>query len=365
MKKTVLITSVGSLVGQNILDALERRRERLRIIGTNSIAEAANNFRCDKAFLVPFAVEQKSYAEALVSIIETEKPDVIIPGRDDDIVILARLKEQMPVFRECFLVGSEVFGHMMDDKVESYRFAQKYGLPFAPTVASGTETAEQELKTMIETYGFPLIAKPCKGNGSRGIWAVMEQSQLDRISKEEDYAIQPLFGHSDDLNLDTTFGLPFVWEVPENSLYAVQVLIGRSGEIIRSMGFVAKMVAGKCELLQRCSDPEPLDIARRFAECAVKEGWYGPFNVQLKKDMRFGFQVIEMNGRFTGGTSARIHFGYDEVGQMINIWSGADAVVDTSVQGEVEMVTKILSDFPIKQADMEQLKAEKVWQVRH
>lgn len=39
----ILITSVGSLVGQNILDSLEGRREGVRVIGVNSLAEAASN----------------------------------------------------------------------------------------------------------------------------------------------------------------------------------------------------------------------------------------------------------------------------------------------------------------------------------
>lgn len=362
MKKTILISSIGSLVGQNILDSLECRREYLRIIGTNSIVDAANNYRCDKTFLVPYAVQKESYVTALVSIIEKENPDVIIPGRDDDIVILAQMKEEIPEYRDRFLVGSESFCYIMDDKVKSYHFAQKYGLPFALTIQSGTETTEKNSKIMVETFGFPLIAKPSKGNGSRGIWAVMNQSQLDNVIKEQNYAIQPLFGHHDDLKIDTSMGLPFIWEVPEKSLYAAQVLISKDGSIVASIGFVSTMVTGKCELLNRCTDPELLEIAHNFAECAIKEGWYGPFNIQLKKDPEYGFQVIEMNGRFSGGTSARYYLGFDEVGQLINMWCGGNVISDISEKEGTDMITKILSDFPIRRSDMEQLERDKVWQ---
>ena len=43
MTATLLLTSVGSLVGQNVLDSLEGRRQALRIVATNSVAEAGNN----------------------------------------------------------------------------------------------------------------------------------------------------------------------------------------------------------------------------------------------------------------------------------------------------------------------------------
>ena len=53
----VLLTSVGSLVGQNILDVLEypgfSRRSLMRVVGSNSVPDAACNFRCDRCYLLP------------------------------------------------------------------------------------------------------------------------------------------------------------------------------------------------------------------------------------------------------------------------------------------------------------------------
>lgn len=362
--KKILITSVGSLVGQNILDSLEQRRGNLCIIGTNCIAESANNFRCDKSYLVPKAVQQLDFIDALTIIIETEKPDIIIPGRDDDIIILAQMKEKMPQYKDCFLVGSENFCHIMDNKVTSYHFAKKNGLPFAPTIESGTKTAKKEANSMLKTYGFPLIAKPSKGNGSRGIWVVMTRPQLDKVIKEKGYAIQPFFGQSNNISIDTSLGLPFFWEIPEQNLYAAQVLIDKQGNIINSIGFVSKMVAGKCEQLNRCTDPALIKTALLFAEHAAKSGWCGPFNIQFKKDSSYGFQSIEMNGRFSGGSSARFYLGFDEVGELINKWTNSNVVPDMAEKQGTDIVTKILADFPIKNSDMEQLQVQKFWKAK-
>jgi biotin carboxylase len=362
VKKRLIITSVGSLVGQNVLDTLHGRREHVLIIGTNSIVEAANNFRCDKAYLVPPAACTADYVAALCSLIANERPDLVIPGRDDDIVILADLKAQLPAYSESLLVGSGHFARVMDDKVKSYAFARQYELPFSPTLLSAGAGIESDLQQMVEVFGFPLIAKPVAGNGSRGVWIVTNEQQLGQVSREPGYAIQPLLGDKPDLTMDTRFGLPFVWQVPEDNLFAAQVLIDRQGKIFDMIGFVSRMVAGRCEQLRRCIDPGLLRITRRFAEAAVEEGWRGPFNLQLKRDPTHGFQAIEMNGRFSGGTSARYYLGFDEVGKIVNLWTDSQSVADSSRPQGTDLVTKILTDFPIRNADMEQMSANFVWE---
>lgn len=356
-----MITSVGSLVGQNVLDSLHSNRKNLRIIATNSAVDAANNFRCDRTYLVSLAANEEEYIASLTDIIKKEKPDLIIPGRDDDIVILARLKEQMPEFWDNFLTGPEDFAHIMDDKVKSYQFAQKYGLPFAPTINSSAQNATAEVQKLVEKFGFPMIAKPCKGNGSRGIWVVTNQDQLDKVMNEADYAIQPLFDQQN-IELDTTFGIPFMWEVPEKSLHAVQVLITKEGEVGPSLGFTSEMVGGKCERMDINEDPELLKVANEFASYAAKEGWRGTFNIQFKKDPRYGLQAIEMNGRFSGGTSARYYLGFDEVTWILKDWLGEDTLSTNTVPVGIELVRRSLNDYGLKKSDMETLTEKRVWE---
>ena len=363
MKKKIIITCVGSLVGQNVLDSLNNRRENLFIIGTNSVAEAANNFRCDKSYLTSISMNVETYIKELTEIIEKESPDLVIPGRDDDVVILSQMAKILTDYKNKFLTGSENFAKCMDDKVESYKFALKYDLPFAPTFRSGISDSKKNALKLIAEYGFPVIAKPNKGNGSRGVWVVQNQTQLNRIILEPNFAIQPMFGHSDILTFDTRFGLPLFWEIPETSLFAGQVLINKHGEIDSVFCFISKMVSGKCERMDRNDDEELFNVVRSFAEAAVIEGWRGPFNIQLKFDIEHGFQVIEMNGRFSGGTSGRYHFGFDEVAMVLKDWIGEGAIKKKQLPVGVNVVTKILSDFEIIQTNVDSLESNRVWEV--
>ena len=90
------MTSVGSLVGQNIQDVLEfpdfRRRDMVELIGTNTIASSPNNFRCDRCYLVS-ETYTSDFKIQLKNIILKEQPDLILNARDEDTETVALLLE--------------------------------------------------------------------------------------------------------------------------------------------------------------------------------------------------------------------------------------------------------------------------------
>ena len=130
----LLITSVGSLVGKNILDVLEcpgwSRRDLVRVIGTNSAADAANNFRCDRCYLVP-ATADAAYAARMREILLDEAPDLILCGRDADTLALSLLKAREPNIPGALPVGPPQTALIGLDKWETFQFSRRHGLPFA------------------------------------------------------------------------------------------------------------------------------------------------------------------------------------------------------------------------------------------
>lgn len=362
MASKILITSVGSLVGQNILDALEGRRNGLLVLGTNSIAQAPGNFRCDKAYRVPAAMEHQVYADKLLEILDQEQPDLVIPARDDDVLALAALLRAHPRLSSRVLAGSVEVAETMNDKVASFEFSRKFGLPFVDTVASDAPDAAAQIDRMRRHFGFPLIAKPRSGNGSRGIRVLLHEHHLMRAMALPGFAIQPMIDPPRDLALDLSDGVPFFWGVSESRLHGVQSLIDRHGSVTTGMGFVAEMVMGRCERLTRCDDPALHDVAKRFATQTARSGWRGPLNMQFKRDRDLGYLAIELNGRFTGGTSARMRLGFDEVGECVNAWLGGGVVpLATPNPGTNTVVIKTLCDFPLPAVAHEAMNRDGVW----
>jgi carbamoyl-phosphate synthase large subunit len=341
-RATILITSVGTLIGQVILDSLEHRRSRLRVIGCNRTAETANTFRCDRAWLTPPTDQAGAFTDAFMQIFERERPDLVIPGRDPDILSLTRLAERQPQLHSVLLAGSHTMAHMMDDKAETHRFSVRHGLRFADSVETNGPGTIEAARALRDRHGFPLIAKPSNGSGSVGVRILLNDAHLDAASGRPSLVIQPFLDPPAELSFSVDEGWPLFWGIVEDRIHGAQILISRDGTIGPMLGFRACMVAGRCERLMRCDDSALLDSAHAFARAASAEGWRGPFNVQAKRDRNGDWRIIELNGRFSGGTAARRHLGLDEVALMINEWLGSEVVpLDTSPQARVVIMQPV------------------------
>ena len=75
----LLIMSVGSLVGQNILDAIENRRNNIFVIGINSVAKNPRNFLCDRTYLTTQISNEEQFESEFIEILKKENPDLILP----------------------------------------------------------------------------------------------------------------------------------------------------------------------------------------------------------------------------------------------------------------------------------------------
>lgn len=349
------ITSVGSLVGQNLLDGLEARRAGLEIIGINSTVEAASNFRCDRAYLAPPAARSGEYLERLAAILIEERPDLVLPGRDDDVAALAQLKEQRPQLRPSLPVGPHWLALVLDDKWSSREFAHDRGLPYVDSAPADDAAAVERL---LAADGYPLIAKPRSGNGSRGVRIVFDDAQRASIARLPGYLLQSYLEPEAELMAwkDLTRDGTPLFHAPMLQQIACQAVIGPDGRLRGLVCTMVELAMGRCERTYRLDDAAVSDVARRYAEAFAAEGWVGALNLQGRRDRSGVFRVYELNGRFTGATAARMHLGFDEVALLVEAFTGHRLPPQPIVDGPV-IVTKSLADFPIAISDLEALQA--------
>ena len=153
----LLVTSVGSLVGKNILDVLEypglSRRDLVRVVGTNSVADAANNFRCDRCYLVPETASDEYHAQVR-EILLKESPDLILCGRDEDTLALSELRAQPPGLPGALPVGSA------RDFVSGARFPE-----IRPP---GSETCNRVIRDVV---AIAVAAAPVSALKATGVWS--------------------------------------------------------------------------------------------------------------------------------------------------------------------------------------------------
>ena len=353
-----LVLSVGSLAAQNVIHGIRARRQRCVLIGLNSVAEAAGNFRCDRGYLAPPAASASAYVDRIAAIVREERPDLVIPTRDDDIVALATLAECEPATGPVFLTGTLEAARFMNDKVQTARFARRHGLPFVQTVEDARGARE-----LAATHGLPLIGKPRSGNASRGVVILRSLDEIERaFASRGDLIAQPLLDPPQ--NLDALLapfdaGMPFFFSFP-TTLSSIMVIVGPDGAVSNPFGSLATMVGGQGTRLVRCEDRELLDVGRAYGLAAAAEGWRGPLNVQLMRGRDGRLTAFELNGRMGGSTGARVVLGADDMGEIVRCFlPGADfSPLEAS---DADIAQRYARTYPIPREGIAALRASGMW----
>ena len=304
MVRTILITSVGSLVGHNILESLTPRRHEWRVVGVNSLSLAANNFRCDTAYLAPESAQEDAYLSRLREILRVEQPAVVLAGRDLDLPPLAQLKVESEFSQTLFLSpGAAAVPVVENDKYETYLFARRHGLPFAATAFD-----RAELDKLITRTGFPLICKRRFGNGSRGVFIIRSKAEAELALAEGTFIFQEFLCPPSDLQTilpDFRFGVPLFYGIVEEDHYSSMGLVGAEGELFAFFASLHILDGGKDISVQPLDEPGLERMAVDYARALSPLGYIGPLNFNCKKIGPDRFVPYELNGRFGGATAAR------------------------------------------------------------
>ena len=359
---TLLILSVGSLVGTNILDAVEEFRPGLRVVGLNSEIEAPNNFRCDQAYLAPPASDALAYWKRVEAVLQRDRPDLVLAGRDDDIGLMAQWRELHPRWADRFVVGSAALSLPMTDKLSGYDWALERGLPFAPTVSACDPDAMEKCLAWMSELDCALIAKPRAGNGSRGVRLLLDGAALQANLGDADLVIQPYLSAAEPyraLAKKSALGLPLFW-TPTLTQYVAQTVIGPKGEILGRFDMEAKMVAGRCERAAPFTDPEFRKIGDQCAAKLAEAGWHGPVNAQMVRHEKLGYQIIEFCARAAGALMPRLLLGFDEMALTLSAWTQQSFVRPRS-QPNSSLVLRVSHDVGLKASDCAQLRENGEW----
>ncbi len=357
----ILISSVGSLVGQNILDSLETRRDQVKVVGLNSVASNPRLFRCDIAYLVPPIAEAEGFLNRFLSILEMEKPDLILPGRDEDVVFLAHFKVDYPEFGGSIISGSAVLAEMMLDKFQSYLFAKKHNIPFAESFLYRSAEDHQGLVNFVKKVEYPIVVKPKKGFASEGIFYLTNSDQLEAwVEQKEEVLFQEFLGDLDQIEQHrhiVKFGVPHFFQIPEENHTVAQVVYSKKGKVLRAILTKHIMIGGRAESLEVFRDAKAEAFVLFCAEKYGSLGWRGLLNLQFKKDRQGMWKLFELNPRMVGASSARVLVGFDEIGMLVGEYLGGEIIEDMSSQNFKDIrVMKTLVDVPYKHDDYDGLK---------
>lgn len=283
----VLVLACGGNVGHGILKSLALSKLPLRVIGADVSEDKPGLYTVDRAYLSPWAADP-GFVDWLLNLCRNEKIDAIIGSAEPVLKILAveqdRIRQETGAV--CIVSSAETFA-IGDDKLETSCWLARHGFP-APAFADSADT--EALAALAERHGFPLIAKPRIGGGSRGQLRVDNASELAILSGRPGYVVQQVVGSSD-------------------SEFTVGCFSDRNGALRGTIVMRREMQHGTTVWVEAGEYPEVRDAA----ECivlALKP--VGPCNLQFRLHdgipLCFEFQV-----RFSGTTPLRTRLGFAEV----------------------------------------------------
>src|SRR6266550_338237 len=287
---TILVTGVGDTVGQALVKAARQMALPCRIVGTDRDKFSVGLRWVDAGFIVPHCSDRAVYLAKLRRICVDEGVQLVLPGSEKELQVLSEHAEVLLRETGAVVVCSppQVLRVAMD-KWETCRFLENAGLGF-PRYAHSDNP--EQVERLMEMARFPLIEKPVRGTGARGMFMVESRDDLAQaLRSRAEMVLQEYL-------------------LPEAEEYSVEVYTLKNGQQAGSICYRRdQLIAG--DTYNACVIPHPAAEEEARAVAAALQT-SGPCNVQLRVTAR-GPVTFEINPRFSGGVSMRAHFGYNEI----------------------------------------------------
>ncbi|CAN5354892.1 hypothetical protein BH24PSE2_BH24PSE2_03020 [soil metagenome] len=312
----VLVTCVGSGVGQSVVDSLKHRKEAYYLIGSDQNRICYPVPDCDDFVSLP-PIDDAGYLHSLLRICVERRIDAVIPGHDLELSPFARNRHRFEAAGVKLIVGDAPLVELLRDKL-----AWSRALCERTQCVVASWSVGESRRRQGAGLTFPAVAKPSGGSASSGVKILHRIADLEGVP--DDYVVQPfLFPADDDPDGAAVRMAVAAGRVAQLSEISVQLVYASDGELLGRFASRNRLKAGiPIEILPLDSLAVRSAVDEVIAALSVYEP-RGPVNLQGRITGQ-GLQFFEMNPRFTGITGNRAQFGFNEV----------SALVDNFVTGE-------------------------------
>lgn len=321
-KYCIAVMSVGSGVGQSVINSCKLSQLPLHTVGFGMNPFAYGAYDCDTMDYVPL-IYAENYVDELIRKCHEHDIDLIIPGSDDEAHILSRNLERIESEGFKVLVSGVNLLDLVRDKE---RMCDDL-TPIADIFVKSYDIHTIKEALAEKKVDFPLIAKPRAGFASRGVEILLSEDDFVRVN--ENHIIQELAvpRHGDPLR--EAYLKQIAKRVnPQIAEISAQVVTDKNGDILGKMCSYNKLNNGvPIEMVPYEDDYVWSQIDKLLPELK-RLGHRGPLNIQGRWTDN-GLRLYEMNARFTGITGWRALMGFNEVETCIKNWLDIDADINS------------------------------------
>ena len=303
MKRSLLVMSIERNASRAIINAARSSQHKYRVIGITSDFFHSSNFACDA---VHYLDKDEINHDSIFSILNSERPDIVLTGSDDDLLFLSLHRSEIDSLGTACPVGTKEAISACCDKWRSFNLMTAAGVPFIQTYLP-----EEIFARLGGDVEFPLIVKPRAGNSSAAVQLIKDENELKaRIHNDKYVVIQPFVRDFKCISSNMLNDYGFLRQENE---YSVQVIIGFSGNtlgVFQSKNNLHNGVPVTVEVTNSMGLRESVNSA---VSVLISQGIIGPCNLQCFQTAPNKFEFFEFNARCTGITGVRALYGFNEV----------------------------------------------------
>ena len=309
----VVISGVGSGIGQSIIDSCNLSKLELKTIGMDCNALAFGGFDCDIFVQTP-EISEPTYMDSVLSLCREHAIDFYIPGLDTDLDVVSEYVSEFEKIGTRLIISSEAVIQCCRNKSNLMAGLEGFESSFVKTY---------DLKAFLEAsqkdpISYPLIAKPNNGSGSQGIKILLTRDDVESLT--DDYTVQEIALPAEtDENYKEIIAALSKRENSQLSEISIQIVTDKSGHILGKMasknrlknGVPVEIIPIDKEVIWETIDP--------LVDKLIEMGHRGPLNFQGRIN-ESGLKLFEMNARFTGISGLRAQLGFNEVDACLRSW---------------------------------------------
>jgi carbamoyl-phosphate synthase large subunit len=259
----IIRSAVGSLPSLGIIEELEKNK--VEVIGIDSNPLSFGLYKLKKAYVVPMG-SAPGFLEAIFKIIEKEKPDAILSGPEEELLVLSKNKEELKKRGVLLLCPDYDCIEICTDKKKTYKKFKEIGIPIPEEYT-------------LENVKFPCIIKPAKGRGSLDVYIAKNHEELKLYYEK--------------------IKEPIIQEFIKGEEYSIDILSSINGETLSVVPRIRLGVESGISIKGKTVyNKEIIDFCKKISK---EFKLFGPSCVQCIRGNN-GIKFIEINNRFGGGS---------------------------------------------------------------
>jgi carbamoyl-phosphate synthase large subunit len=277
---TVIRSAAGCLSAAALINELKSRG--VRVIGLDCNPLSAGFYLCDKSYVVPRG-DDPGFLEEILRICEAERPDAIISGPEEEILVLSKNKGLFGEKGILVLCPDYDTVKICADKLETCKVLESHGIP-VPDIYKN------------DNARFPCIVKPRFGRGGAGVFRAESRRDLEFYIQDVEQ--------------------PVIQEFIDGVEYTIDIFADLEGKPLSVIPRARLQVESGISVKAKTVYDE--EIISDCAKIARKLKLTGPSCIQcIKNDQKVAF--TEINPRFGGGSALSLKADNSIVANLIKI----------------------------------------------